>query len=103
MNYVQSPINFYSCYLPTLVPTDVGYDVMSDVVLKVNSPQGHTVPSAVYVAAAGSRLYNTRYQTPKMQNEPHRRKTLRSYEYVKSMKVDASTDHSDSPNDLNTQ
>jgi len=101
MNYVHSSINFYSYYLPTLVHTDgtyralLGYDVMSYVVLKVNNPQGDTVPSAVYVAAAANRLYNT---TPKMQNEPHRCKTLRSDEYVKSMKVDASTDHFDSLN-----
>jgi hypothetical protein len=71
MNYVQSSIaktNLYSYYLPTLVPTNViyrgllGYDVISsDVVLKVNNSQGHTVPSAVYVAANGNRLYNTRY------------------------------------------
>jgi hypothetical protein len=41
--------------------------------------------------------------TPKKHNEAHQRITRRSDEYVKSIKVDAPTDHSDSPNDLNAQ
>jgi hypothetical protein len=40
------------------------YDVMFlDVVLKVKTPKGHSVPSAVYAPAAGNRLYITRYHS----------------------------------------
>jgi hypothetical protein len=70
MNYVQSSIvktDFYSYNLPTLVHTNaiyrglLGCDVMLFyVAFKGKTPKGHTVPSAVYIPAAGNRLYNTR-------------------------------------------